>query len=118
MHIDRKDETSSDSTVECALQQSCSVEKSNLTSDQIPHLESDTSSLVGDAITTTGSVSKERCLLPEDIAYNEETIRWHNCCDDPVKEEQRIEQYKEGRRKRYYDQARKNKTTSRYYAVI
>jgi hypothetical protein len=115
MSVDPKDETSSDSNTECALQQSCH-EKSKLNTDQIPKIYS--SSFVGNAIATTACISTERYLLSSDIACNEETIRWRNCSDDPVKERQRIEKYKAERRKRYYDQASSRKTTSRYYAEI
>ena len=46
------------------------------------------------------------------------TIRWENCCNNPIKEMQRIEKYKADRRQRYYDQAKSKQTTSRYYARI
>ena len=143
MTRDRKEETSSDSiqdsTSECILQQS-GVEKPALknytqitstvlmnkttdpNSDQLLQVESEISnsiSTICDAITTTSSPGG-RYPFSQGIGFacNERTIRWHNSCDNPVKEQQRIEKYKADRRQRYCDDARKKATTSRYYAEI
>ena len=51
-----------------------------------------------------------------EFMHNEETIRWQSCCNNPVKEIQWIEKYKEDRRQRYYKQAKKISASSRYYA--
>jgi hypothetical protein len=90
-------------------------------SDQLPQVESEISSSISticDAIITSSPGGRYPFSQGIGFACNERTIRWHNSCDNPVKEQQRIEKYKADRRQRYYDEARKKATTSRYYAEI
>ena len=73
------------------------------------------SSLGGDNSTTNkGGDRKWEAVNVRD----EKTIRWENCCNNPIKEVQRIEKYKAERRQRYYDQEKSEQTSNRYYARI
>lgn len=134
----RKHETSSDSEsskhdyVERRLQQSY-INKSTskhfnqmmhsalinettiLNSEQISQSQSAFCSSLDDDISTANDDSGK---CDTGFLRDGKTIRWENCCNNPIKEMQRIEKYKEDRRQRYYDQAKSKQTTSRYYIRI
>ena len=74
-------------------------------SEQIPQLKSEFSSSLGDAISATNCATG-KWQLSQNIG-NSETMRWQDCCEDPIKESQRMEKYKADRRQRYYDHAKK-----------
>ena len=132
MKMDRKQETSSESmhdSIECSTLQQSYLESSTAgsfeqiisrklanktiehNSEQIPQLKSEFSSSLGDAISTTNCATG-KWQLSQNIG-NSETMRWQDCCEDPIKVSQRMEKYKADRRQRYYDHAKNKTTTSR-----
>lgn len=126
--MNRKQETSSDSesskhdSTERTLQDPY-VNKSALECfDKMTHCEfisqsqSTLSSFLGGDNSTTndGGDRKWEAVNVRD----EKTVRWENCCNNPIKEVQRIEKYKAERRQRYYDQEKSEQTSNRYYARI